>query len=86
MPQTAIPLSEGEINRVRQHLLAVIRVLNGRAPAFLIDRCINTLRWFQHRELERAKYPTDFQNQRFRGRSVYRELNHDRAPNHGKKL
>jgi hypothetical protein len=65
-----IQLSDGEIARVRQHVLDIIRILNGRVPLHLIDRHINTLKWLQHRRLQRRAAPANFGGEKFPHRYV----------------
>jgi hypothetical protein len=65
-----IQLSDGEIARVRQHVLDIIRILNGRVPLHLIDRHINTLKWLQHRGLQRRVRQANFSGEKFPHRYV----------------
>jgi hypothetical protein len=67
---TATTLSDGEIARVRQHVLDIIRILNGRVPLHLIDRHINTLKWLQHRGLQRRARSASFNGEKFPHRYV----------------
>lgn len=58
-----VRLSEAEIHRMRQHLLAALDLSNGRVPVWIVDRLLQISEWVRKRELERqqvAQAPADF--------------------------